>query len=430
MNNNENGVLPPIPNGDPVVSPTINQEQPVMPTPAPTPIEPVQAPVEPAPIPLTPIPTEGDVPALEPAPNPLPAAPVNQSVNPTELQPLTPVELKPASVGAQNSIGDNPPPAAEIKEEMPSNKKKPSGIKKLLFILLILILMGGVAYGVYYYLSLGTQNKVTLISNKYEVGEALPTDISAYAKFNGVSAANCKLDTTKVDINKVGKHMYTITCGESVYTGEVEIVDTKAPTVTLNEVYAVIGEEIKIEDFIEACSEENCIYTYSDENAVTEALKTSGAYEINIKVADTGDNVTEVTGNLVVTESTLHGYVVATKEDTEKSDDKVTLTLEDKLAIGNSNKYLEYAVRSYYYKFANESDYTAAKEEIGTSNEYDGITGKISFDDVTKTVKVEVTLTRETLDLEAGGTFPDNFTDIRQLYQNFGYDTSTETKNG
>ena len=105
-------------------------------------------------------------------------------------------------------------------------EKKGSFIKNLLFIILVLALMGGVAFGVYYYLRLAKNNennvnvKPAFNLNKMQIneGDEVPQSLSEYGDFSKIDISNCKLDTSEVKNNVPGNYTYYVMCNGSKYS--------------------------------------------------------------------------------------------------------------------------------------------------------------------------------------------------------------------
>ncbi len=318
-----------------------------------------------------------------------------------------------------------------ISPSMTSGGKKKNPLNKVLFVVLILMLIGCVGFGVYYYLNLGTQNAGTsagLITKELTMNKngELPTDLTEYAQFNTEVAANCLLNVDDVDVTVAGEYQYKITCGANEYTGKIIVVDKELPTVETQKLTVITASEISAEDFVISCSKENCTYAFEDEAKVTEYLSTtSGTYDVVITITDEAGNVGKETVTLVVTPEKVYAYLEASTASSADDNYDASKVMTDKFAIGNGNLFIGVASRTYVYTFTSDEEYTKVKEEITTNNDntFDGLTGEISFDDEKKEVILEVSLEKETLDLEYSGSFPTTYTEIKNYYETKGYTT-------
>ena len=318
----------------------------------------------------------------------------------------------------KENIGMTPP-------MRPEEKKKSNPVGKVLFVLLILALMAGVAYGVYYYLSLANSKKsisVTLKELTLNMNNSLPTVTEEYATITGTDSKSCVVDTTKVDITKVGTYEYTLACGENSYNGKINIVDKELPTVILKDVIVKVGTDINVEDFIESCSKNECAYQFVNREEVNSNLTTAGKYTVKIKVTDSANNVSEVESNLVVIENDIRTILECKSK--ENIGDASSLTIIDRIVIADNLTYGGYATRTHNYKFVGTKEYEEATKQKGNNIEYDGIKGKANYDRVNNTLSISNPLSIETLNEEAGGSFPTEYTDIMFYYVGLGYKCS------
>ena len=317
----------------------------------------------------------------------------------------------------KNSVGELPP-----KDDGPKKKKE----KKVLFVILIIVLILGVAFGVYYYLNMAKKksldNQVKTNNLVLELGSSIETDITKYATFNGISSANCVLDTTKIDNKNVGTYDYTITCGTNKYTGKVVVQDTVSPKVTTKDVTASLNETIKPESFIETCDDSTvCSYEFNDENAVKTDLATAGTYIVSIKVKDASGNTVIVNGNLTVTGNSITSYLECTSPVTLQTSYSGTTFSVDKLGFDSSNTFVSSASRIIKYVFLKASDYTSIKQNNENASSYDNISGTLAWDDTNYTLSITNNLPLNTLTSDYGSTFPTDYNTIKSFYENKQY---------
>ncbi len=313
-------------------------------------------------------------------------------------------------------VGTVPPAQKEPKEKKPMNK--------VLFIILIVVLLAAIAYGVYYYLSLGKSktainvktNPVTL-----NLGDTLSTDINDYAQITGTNPKNCVLHTENVDVTNVGNYEYTVVCSEQTYKGAISIVDNAPLMANPKNVYVSVGsgEETpsvtyKPEDFIEAdsCNGENCVYSFNEDTDFTSYVSNPGIYEILINISDGENKTGEVISNFVVLEKPLKLFMVCSKTDAEAGK-----TITDRLAIGPENEYINYAERVHTYTFTEEEDYLEAIGSQESTITYDDIVGQAIYNKTAKTLTIMENLGSEDLNNEAGGTFPNTYLTISEYYK-------------
>lgn len=409
-------------------------------TPAPTapgmPVNPTG--VESTPMPSTPV--ENTASSTEPIVNPQPMAnavpPVTASPDlATNLgaieQPIPGTNSYTATSNAnsnafveqkQNETVGTEPPA-----QNDNSKKKP--MNKALFIILIVALLAGIAYGVYYYLSLGKSKakvSVTPRDLEVEINGVLSSDIADYATLSGTDAKNCQLNTDAVDLTTEGVYEYKISCGNDTFTGYVNVVNNSLPTVQTKNVYKGVSAdsnvELKAEDFIveNTCSSTDCKYAFADSESVKGYLATAGNYDISITVTDGNDKVGTVTSKLIVLASPLKIMMVCTL--TREDGSKVT----DRLAIGEDNTFIDYANRVNEFTFKDQESYNAVAGEKKDELTYSDVSGRATYDDANMKLSIESDLTIDTLNKDFGGTFPRNYMEINQGYTTKGYTCTVE----
>lgn len=359
---------------------------------------PAQVPLEPQPIPLE---MPSNEPALQGGMNFTNNVDSNGFVEPQKIE----------NIGAM-------PPAEE-----PTKKKKP--MNNILFIILIVALIAGVAYGVYYYLSISKSKSKISVNVKtvnVSLGEQLSDSINDYATFSGTNSTNCVLNKANVDTSKIGEYKYTITCGKNSYEGKVIVEDKVAPNVGTKVVYATVNSTVKPEDFIDYCKDNSeCSYAFDNADAVNESLKNvGGPYPVVIGVKDTSDNTTKANGILYVIPYAMVTKLSCSSSAEDMTDIKATRTITDIMAIGSNGVevgYLNAGRREYKYIFANAEEYNKIAANQEKELTLDGHTGLTTYNDEEKSITISTDLNNNILNEEAGGAFPTPFQDIRTYYE-------------
>jgi hypothetical protein len=340
-------------------------------------------------------------------------------------------------LNSQNSIKPEISQITELEKEdigvippKKMEKKDNSKFKKGLFIVLIIILIIGVAFGVYYYLSIANSNaKVKPKNIVMELGSTVSTNPSFYADFNGVAPENCVMNTTQINTKQVGTYNYSITCGNKTYNGVVNVKDTIAPKTNLQDVVKVVGESVEAKEFIVSCDDAStCSYEFGDLNAITSDLQTPGEYSVDIIVSDTSGNKSTVKGTLNVLSKKITAYLSCTGEATSLKDYAGYTYTYDTFAIDDTNTYLGIAYRIKRYSFLKTDEYTKVKTDNNGKTEYDGTKGIINFDDTLKYLNIENKLTNDDLTKEYGSEFPNNYNSIKTYYEQKGYVCATKTE--
>ena len=242
--------------------------------------------------------------------------------------------------------------------ELDPKAKGKKKTNKLVVILLFLIIIAGLGGGAYYLINVkGILNKdnITVKNIKSEKGETLSTNISDYATFTNTSASNCILDTNDVNINAVGTYKFKITCGEKEYTGNVEIVDNKAPDVEVTTNAIIAGNALLPENL--AIANEEATFTFANEEEASAALQTAGLKIIDLKVTDANNNSKEFKAPVVVT-SAEYSVILAMKKQLSTEEGKYTLTEKNIILYNGSAGWVnDTGYTAYIINFSNSKEY-------------------------------------------------------------------------
>ncbi len=306
-------------------------------------------------------------------------------------------------------------------------EKKGSFIKNLLFIILVLALMGGVAFGVYYYLRLAknNENNVNVTPafnlNKMQIneGDEIPQSLSEYGDFSKIDISNCNLDTSEVKNNVPGNYTYYVMCNGSKYS-ESFVVKSKdgsdepnTPTVTkrLNVTtyfnYTIKGEQLNIERLIS--SDDNLTFSFVDKEKYKEDMYNIGLQKVEIKAVDEENN-----------ENTYYAFVYVINEEPKMKFKCISPnnSLIDEIIFNKNKENMNNSVRMYEYTF-DETEYSNMIETVtnGTIkiNENEG---NAILDYTNKKITILKDLPTETLNSEYGGTFPSTYSEVSNYYRN------------
>ncbi len=306
-------------------------------------------------------------------------------------------------------------------------EKKGSFIKNLLFIILVLALMGGVAFGVYYYLRLAknNENNVNVTPafnlNKMQIneGDEIPQSLSEYGDFSKIDISNCALDTSEVKNNVPGNYTYYVMCNGSKYS-ESFVVKSKdgsdepnTPTVTkrLNVTtyfnYTIKGEQLNIERLIS--SDDNLTFSFVDKEKYKEDMYNIGLQKVEIKAVDEENN-----------ENTYYAFVYVINEEPKMKFKCISPnnSLIDEIIFNKNKENMNNSVRMYEYTF-DETEYSNMIETVtnGTIkiNENEG---NAILDYTNKKITILKDLPTETLNSEYGGTFPSTYSEVSNYYRN------------
>lgn len=402
---------------------TINAQQPTMSTPQQQPVAPTPNP-EPA--------------VQEPVAQPIPGTSATPYTAATNLTGNT-VGVGTPTMGQDNLNANgfvDPNKVQNIGQMPPSNNQttQPAkkGMNKTLFIVLIIVAIAAVAFGVYFFLSVSNKTTVSVKTVTVGVGDPLSDNINDYATISG-DASSCSLNTRNVNTQEIGAYTFTITCDGEQYEGTVNVSDVTAPEVTLNTLYKEVNSTVTIDEFVESCTDPSeCTTTFTNESTLTNYLSTAGGpYSISITVTDNAGNESIYTTDLYVTPYAIRLFKNCESSSSEVSGYQATKTTRDYLPIGQDNTgtyvYLGVSQRIYTYVFANVDEYTSVIGDKPQTLTFDGITGKAAYDDENQTITLYTDLSVDTLNNEAGGTFPTTFVEINSYYNNLGYTCSNDS---
>lgn len=329
-----------------------------------------------------------------------------------------------------NGINGVPTPPA-IDELSNNNKKKKNkkekGDKKtspLSIIILVIAVIALIGYGVYFFLNkAGNKSKsISLILTSWEKGEKLPIEITKYANIYGLDASSCTVNNENIDINNVGRYTYTVSCPNmKEQTGEVEVLDSVGPNVTLKEVVVIPGSTVDAKDFIESCKDatikKGCSVNFKDEeDKIINYLENEGEYDVNIVISDDYDNTTEVIGKLKVTQNAPTQKLICEKSNPPTSEAKANITERYEYSLTDANELYE-AQKIRVYDFANLEDYMTIKEKYEQTGNIDDIVGKVKLEDEYKLITITTVLNEESLKKEFDNAeFSSNGTDIENYH--------------
>src|SRR5699024_1884181 len=138
-----------------------------------------------------------------------------------------------------------------------------------------------------------------------------------------------------------------------------------------------------------------------------------GPYDVAINVADEAGNSKEVTGKLYVTPYSIQVFRSCESPSSNVDNYQATKTTTDYLPIGNDTTnglvYLGVSQRIYTYTFTDTGSYESVVADHPDTLTFDGITGTASYNDDDLTFQITTDLSLETLNSEAGGTFPTTY---------------------
>lgn len=198
-----------------------------------------------------------------------------------------------------------------------------------LMVLGIVVVFVLICVGLYLY-----RAKYTLHIKKgitYEVGSTISEDIHDFVDNKIVDENDYTLLLAGVNmddnvLNKVGEYTFKVKYKNVTKSGKIKVVDTKAPTVEVQELTVGVDEEYLVDDFIKVCDDYSkpCNVDYEKESDKN-LNKKAGNYNFNIVIADAENN--KVTKEVSLIVKSNYSYEAARKNDLHV--DHIDPNLED-----------------------------------------------------------------------------------------------------
>lgn len=186
-----------------------------------------------------------------------------------------------------------------------------------LMVLGIVVVFVLICVGLYLY-----RAKYTLHIKKgitYEVGSTISEDIHDFVDNKIVDENDYTLLLAGVNmddnvLNKVGEYTFKVKYKNVTKSGKIKVVDTKAPTVEVQELTVGVDEEYLVDDFIKVCDDYSkpCNVDYEKESDKN-LNKKAGNYNFNIVIADAENN--KVTKEVSLIVKSNYSYEDARKND-------------------------------------------------------------------------------------------------------------------
>ncbi|MCD7809826.1 MAG: polysaccharide deacetylase family protein [Erysipelotrichaceae bacterium] len=121
------------------------------------------------------------------------------------------------------------------------------------------------------------------------------------------------IDSTQVNMSELGTYSIIYTIKDKEYALNIDVVDTKAPTLSLKDVNIDYGDEVTVDDFIDIVADDTEVKKYFKEEY---DFTQEGDQEIVVVVEDTSGNITEATANLNVFKDTEAPTITGLKDIT------------------------------------------------------------------------------------------------------------------
>ena len=200
----------------------------------------------------------------------------------------------------------------------------------------------------------------------FEVGDKMTYELSDYVNNTILDKDKYKLivdDHLKVEdgiITSAGNYTFTIKYNGKSTKVDVEVKDTKAPDVEVQDLTVGLNEEFDTDEFVSVCNEYSkpCVVSYKNESDV-DLYKKEGTHKVTIIIKDLYDN--SVTKNVTLTVKKGYSLDEEKKKNLEPyrlshhygAQDRKTYVVKyvpafDQSDVKNNNKY------TYLYDMADD----------------------------------------------------------------------------
>lgn len=251
-----------------------------------------------------------------------------------------------------------------------NNKKKKNKFSKsqnITIIVVIFVIIGLVCFGFYFYKEYTTKGTFKTRVVYVELGTKLPIRIADYVELPDGESINemaYTLDTSKVEIDKVGTYDFTIKRGSISQTGKIIVQDTTPPTLEIRQVIILEGQTYDASQFVAACSDlSGCNYEFKDVNS--SSYISAGTYTLFITVRDAYGNETVKQAPLIIEAQGMRLYYQ--KYTSNNFEENYKLTEEHELHFTEDEVFEDAiilnGIYSKYYEYYNVSSYEKAKQE-------------------------------------------------------------------
>ena len=245
---------------------------------------------------------------------------------------------------------------SKVKKEMRNLNKK-----TVIALVLILLLAGSVIY----ILKSPKAQDFQVKQVRIELGEGIPLHAETYvtpAFGQRVDDLTYKIDTSSVDIKRVGQYQFTVTHNGVVKIGILSVVDTTPPEFTVKDLVITEGTDYAATDFVQNCTDlSGCNYDFEEQDFNVNH-KDPDEYIVRITATDSYGNKSAQEASLRIEERGKVKYFI--KETTNDEDGyKLTTKIELHFIASAETTIILNGEQTDIYEFVNEKYYKLAKNE-------------------------------------------------------------------
>lgn len=253
--------------------------------------------------------------------------------------------------------------------------------------LISLLVIGVIVLAGLYIYKKPTEMGFKVLPIEVELGEKLPASVSTYVKpgiGETVNEMAYKVDTSGVEVDKIGQYNYSVTYKNKTKMGIINIVDTTAPQLTLRQTVTITeGQTYTPETFVYECVDySGCNYSFED-SKTTQKIYKPGKYVVYVIATDAYNNKEMKQANLIIEAVGLVKYYLKTAPYDENKGYSTEYRYElHYTEFGQSAIILNGTYREIY-SYKDETKYNEARKQYNGELNY-------TIDDENKIITYEV----------------------------------------
>ena len=235
--------------------------------------------------------------------------------------------------------------------------------KRVILIVVLLLAILGIGY---------VYTSIPMIELEKNAEVEINSTIDPYdyiTKYRKCEKEDVSIDSSQVDLTKIGEYTITYTVKDEIYDLPVKIVDTTAPIVEVKDKEIFEGDHIKVEDLVSKVEDATeAKVTFKEDYDFSK----EGTYKVIVVAEDSSENITEKEVNVKVVKDKEKPTLKGVSNKTIYLNNKINY-LDGITAKDNRDKEPEVTVDSSEVDTSKIGTYTVkyrVKDQAGNTNEY------------------------------------------------------------
>lgn len=235
--------------------------------------------------------------------------------------------------------------------------------KRIILIVVLLLAILGIGY---------VYTSIPMIELEKNAEVEINSTIDPYdyiTKYRKCEKEDVSIDSSQVDLTKIGEYTITYTVKDEIYDLPVKIVDTTAPIVEVKDKEIFEGDHIKVEDLVSKVEDATeAKVTFKEDYDFSK----EGTYKVIVVAEDSSENITEKEVNVKVVKDKEKPTLKGVSNKTIYLNNKINY-LDGITAKDNRDKEPEVTVDSSEVDTSKIGTYTVkyrVKDQAGNTNEY------------------------------------------------------------